>query len=867
MRTGDIKPPKRPVKLLRFFLKKEYLEEIEGDMEEIFYENVERLSYRKAKQIYTAEMLKLFRPVLIKHLGNIRPLNQFSMFKNYFTVSIRGLMRNPLNSFINIAGLAMAIGICILGYGFARWTYSTDQFHKLKDEVHLVTFFTDRDGVAMQQGRTPRPLGEMLRQDFTHIKNVCRVEDRNVVIKHGDIVYNEKIRFTDPSFLQMFTFPLEYGTASSLGDINSVIISKEMSEKYFGGENPVGQTLLVKFDNDHDKEFKITGVAKEFPLAKTIAFNFLVNFENLKASDPGYDFHDWSALVNATLIQVNPADLSTVAQGMDKYRKMQNEAVTEDWAVSSFSFEPLATLHERAGNIKDDISRSSGDNYKSVIYIAIVGALLLVLASLNYINIAIVSAARRLKEIGVRKSIGATQRVVIVQFLTENIVVTMFALAIGIFIGGIGFIPWFESLNNFDMGFRFTDPNLWMYLPAFLILTGIASGAYPAFYISRFQVVGIFRGAVRFGTKNPLTKIFLCVQLIFACIFITTAVMFTSNALYTVNRSWGYEQGEAMYALMPDQLSYEELAAAMSQDPNVVSVSGSVHHLGKSHKTTVFHTPEHEYEADELDVEPSYFQTMGIELKDGRFFNTHENSDKQSVVVNETFVNSMGWTDAMKQVFKVDSVQYQVIGVVKDFHSYSFYQKVRPTFFRVADKSDYRYLSMKVKDGSQLAAYDGLQSNWKRLFPETPFSGGFQEDVWGGYLEFILVHGKVWRMIASVAVILAVLGLYGLMTLNVDGRVREFSIRKVLGASVKNIGTTITRQYIVLLAVALVVGGPLGHFIGKTIISLAYAYHMPIDTLGVTISVCLLVLVLVAMVLTQVQRIFKSNPVEGLKVE
>jgi len=867
MTPGDIYPPQWPLRLLRLFLKKEYLEEIEGDMEEIFAENVEQLGDKKAKRIYIVEMLKLFRPVLIKHIGNIRVLNQFSMFKNYFQVSLRGLMRNPLNSFINVFGLAMAIGMCILCYGFAHWTYGTDQFHKNKNEVHLVTFFTDRDGVEQQQGRTPRPLGELLRQDFTHIKNVCRIDDRMVVIKNGDNVYNEKVRFTDPSFLDMFTFPVMYGTASSLSDINSIILSKEMSEKYFGAENPVGQTVLMKFDKDHGKEFKVTGVAQEFPLAKTIAFDFLVSFDNRKSADAGYDVHDWSSLVNATFIQIDPSDLPTIVQGMDKYRKMQNEAVTEDWAASSFGFEPLATLHERAGNIKDDVSRSSGDNYKSVIFMAIVGGFLLVLACLNYINIAIVSAARRLKEIGVRKSIGATRRVVIVQFLTENVVVTFFALMIGLFIGGIGFIPWFESLNSFDMGFRFTDPNLWIYLPAILLVTGIASGAYPAFYISKFQVAGIFRGTVKFGTRNPLTKIFLCVQLILACVFLTTAVMFTRNSLYLADRSWGYEQDEALYALVPDHSSYEELSAVMSRNADVVSISGSVHHLGKSYKTTVFHTADHEYEADEFDVEPNYFQTMGIPLKEGRFFNTQDGSDKQAVVVNETFVKNMGWDDATKKLFKIDSTQYEVIGVVKDFHSNSFYTRVRPTIFRVAGKDDYRYLSMKVRNGSQLEAYQSLQSSWKELFPETPFAGGFQEDVWPGYFEFIKVHGKVWRTLATVAVLLATLGLYGLMTLNVAGRVREFSIRKVLGASISSITSNISRQYIVLLTIALVIGAPLSYFLTRFVIDIAYEYHIPMDTSGVIFAIASLLLVLLATVSTQVRKVFRSNPVEGLKVE
>jgi ABC-type antimicrobial peptide transport system permease subunit len=225
-----------------------------------------------------------------------------------------------------------------------------------------------------------------------------------VVVKSEDNVFHERIRYTDPEFLDLFTFPLKWGAAKSLADLNSIILSEKMAVKYFGEKNPVGRRMLVKFDQGRSKEFKITGVAEDFPQARTIGFDFLVNFQNLRASEPGYDFHDWKAFVHATLVEVdNPVHLKSIKQGMEKYRKLQNEAVQKDWAISSFTLEPLATLHERSEVIRDDISRSSGDNYETVIYLFVISVSLLALACFNYINIAIVSAAKRLREIGVRK--------------------------------------------------------------------------------------------------------------------------------------------------------------------------------------------------------------------------------------------------------------------------------------------------------------------------------------------------------------------------------------------------------------------------------------------------------------------------------
>jgi putative ABC transport system permease protein len=790
------------------------------------------------------------------------------MLKNYFKISLRSLMKNPLNSFINVFGLAAAIGICIFAYAFARWTYSTDQFHEHKNTVYLTTFFADRDGTQQQYGLAPVPLAEMMRQDFAQIKKVCRVEDRNVVVKYQDRVFHERVRFTDPEFLEIFTFPLKWGIANSLSDGNSIILSEDMSVKYFGEENPIGQTILVKFDQDRSKAFKITGVGKEFPKAITIAFDFLINAENLRYAEAGFNINNWNTFVKATFIQVdNPSDLISIGKGMDKYRKLQNEVVNTDWAITSFAFEPLATLHERSGEIKDDISRSSDDKYKSIMYLSIISVLLMALACFNYINIAIVTAAKRFKEIGIRKSIGATRGILIVQFLLENITIIFIALFLGLLLAMFFFIPGFESMWHFNMGFKLNDANLWIYLPAILLLTSIASGIFPSLYISKFQVIGILKGSVQFGKRNPLTKILLGFQLILSCIFITSAVMFTQNTNFLAQRSWGYSQADALYAVVPNLAGFEKLSARMAQHPDVLSISGSAHHLGKSHDLAVLHFPDREYEVDQLPVDAKYFETMGLKLKEGRIFNDHQGSDRYAGVVNELLVENMGWTNSIGQTFRIDSAEYTIVGVLKEFHHLSFSNVVRPMIFTVADKENFKYLSLKVGSGAEIKTYKALQSTWAALFPETPFEGGLQQDVWGNFFESIKIHRSVWTVFAIIAVLLAGLGLYGLMTLNVAGRVKEFSIRKVLGAGINNLVTLIIKQYALLFTVALIIGAPVSHILIKLLLEASYVYHMPITYSGVAFASGALILVLLITVSTQINNVSKSNPVDGLKVE
>ncbi len=749
-------------------------------------------------------------------------------------------------------------------YSFMEFDYTIDDFHENKHEVYLTTFYVDRDGTERQFGLSPTPLGAMLEKDFTHIKKVCRVEDFGTIMKYEDKVFNQTVRYADPEFLEMFTFPLKWGQASSLEDMNSIIFSEQMSIKYFGDENPVGKNILLKF-GDRRKTFTISGVAEPFPLAHAIDFDFLVNFENIYTTHPDYDLNNWRGFVNATLIQVeNPTDLQVIEEGMEKYRTLQN-GVREDWPISKFEFVKLADLHNRSGDISSDIS--SGVEDEARLILPIIGMFMLLLACFNYINIAIVSAAKRLKEIGVRKVIGANRRLVIIQFIAENIFVTLFALILGVLIGAFVFLPWFNNLFNINLGLRLTDANLWIFLGSILLFSGIASGIYPAFYIAKFEVVKIFKGSVQFGKKNPLTKIFLGFQLILACITITCGVIFTQNTTYQAKRDWGWQPDSFIYIRVPDQSAYDKLSSAMMQNSNVEDVYGSRNHLGRSSITRVIDTPERQYEITEIAVDANYTEAMGLELIDGRLFRDRFESDKQAVVANELMVQSMELKDPIGSIFKIDSVQYEIIGVVKDFHLYSFYSEIRPTMFRVAEEEDYRYLSIKVMGGKEEETYKDLEAKWAEFYPEDPFNGGYQEDVFEFYFEEIGNHAKFMKAVAFIAVMLAALGLYGLVTLNVTGRVREFSIRKVLGAELANIASNITKQYVLLFAIALSLGAPISFFLMEALMDAVYEYHIPMTVSGVMIAVVLLIFVLLATVSTQVGKVSKANPVDGLKVE
>ncbi|HZY80593.1 MAG TPA: ABC transporter permease [Cyclobacteriaceae bacterium] len=858
--------PKIPHAFFKWYCRSERYEELHGDLEEFFYERIEKSGLRKAQFGYWIDVIRCCRPYAWRKLSSSRVFNNGSMFRNYFKISLRSLAKNPVSSFINVFGLAVAIGITLLVYSFMEYDYSIDQFHKNKNEVYLTTFFADRDGDTSQYGKTPRPLGEMLKADFKQIKSVCRVEDRRVVLKQGDNIFHEVVRFADPEFLQMFTFPLQWGDSRSLADQHSIILNHDMSVKYFGTENPVGREMLMVLNDTIKKVFTVAGVAERFPKSHDIEFQFLVNFENLVVTDPSYDKADWSEFVSATLLQLNtPDEIDAIRSGMDKYRKLQNLAAP-DWKISSFAFEPLVTLHERVARIKDGIARD--ENVEGRMGMPIIAVFMIVLACLNYMNIAIVSAARRLKEIGIRKTIGANRLKIMVQFLTENIIVTCFALVTGIALCAFVFMPWFVNFSGWPLELKLLDQNVWIFVGVLVFFTGIASGIYPAVFISKFDAVKIFKGSQQFGRKNPFTKVFLGIQLVVACITMTCGVVFTQNHDYQTNRSWGYDEETGMYTAVPDQAAYEKLKAAMLRNPGVLSVSGSEDHIGRTSSRTLIHLgADRHYEVDQFAVDASYFETMGLQLSEGRIFQPYSENDRRAVVVNEYLVERLGLDHPIGTQLELDGLKYEIIGVLKEFHHRNFFQQINPTIFKLADEKDYRFLSLRVEQSSKENVHAALIKEWTSLYPDMPFQGGYQEDVWSGYFFYVGRSQTFTNVIACIAVLLASLGVYGLVALNVSGRMKEFSIRRTLGAGIGHIFSVIVRQYRLLTVTALIAGAPLSYWFAEAYLKMLFAYPMPIDYSGVAIAMGLLLIVLLAVISTQLKKVVTTNALTELKSE
>ncbi len=787
------------------------------------------------------------------------------MLKNFLRTAARNLLKNPLSSFINVFGLALAIGVCMVAYAYLSMEFGMEEQHAKRDKVFMLLSEVDRDGEADWYGISPAPIGPKLRADFPQIANTTRIRDRGVVVKRDANVFQESVRMVDPSYLHMFDFDMTAGSRESLQQINSVVLNQRMAEKYFGKNNAMGETIQMRFPGGEKALLTVTGIAQITTFSTCLEFDFLANYNLLDQVEPDFKTTDWSENISATFVELdNIGDLDFITKNMDNYRGPVNSA-QPDWQIQSFDFESLATIYERSNDIRWDIS-SESDNEGRVI-MSVIGLMMLILACVNYLNIAVASATKRLKEIGVRKVVGASRWMLVAQFITENLLLSGIALVTGIILAKTLFLPGLSDL--FAVEFRMDVFNLqfFIYLIGMLLTTALASGAYPALYISKFQAVSIFRGRLRFGKNNLLTKIFLTIQFVLAIITVVCGITFTMNTQWQYERPWGYEKDESIYVQVPDDASFETFRNELAEDSRIKSVTGGTNHLGAYLASSILEFPDRKVETYKLDVEANYIETMGIQVIQGRALRSGYESDKQAVLINETFASNMGWEEPLGKTFRYDSASYTVAGVMKDFHYYSFWSFIRPVFLRVVDEN-YNYLVARVADPKQLiATFEHIENTWATTFPELPFRGDYQAQLYQDYFRNVQGHRVLMISIAIIAMILSCFGLYGLVSLNVAGRRKEFSIRKVLGARLKALAGAVSSHFLIFLALALLIGGPISYFLIGQLLDVVYIYHMPMSVFPVVAAILLIVVTVILTISSHILKVTTDNPVDGLRTE
>ena len=554
-----------------------------------------------------------------------------------------------------------------------------------------------------------------------------------------------------------------------------------------------------------------------------------------------------------------PGEVETIRKKVKDYAAISN-AAQPDWQISDFNFVPVSKIYFASNNIRWDISRNS-DNEGHLV-LGIIAFLLLLLACLNYLNIAITSAVKRLKEIGVRKVIGADRSRLVAQFMIENILISGIALGIGLLIGMFLFMPGLNNLFGADLGTReVLTLEFVLFVSGTLLLTAILSGAYPALYVSKFQVVSIFKGKTSFGKKNKMAKFFLTLEFIIASVAVSCGIIFTLNTNYQRNLSWGYDQESLLLMRFNDADQLNRMESELAKIKSIESISAGEHHVGKALSSSLIEFPSKKLEAKRMDVDESYLKTVGIEIKSGDPIAEY---DKTGVLINESFVKEMGWENPIGETFRYDSTLHTVKGVVNDFHYYSFWNEIEPVFIRVAKEEKHAFLVIRTQPENTIPLYEEIEAKWAETFPDEPFSGEYQTQSFDNFFRNTNGHMVLMLWVAGIALLMTCLGLYGLVGLNISGRKKEFSIRKVLGAGNMSLARSVSSHFYIFLSIALILGIPISYFLVDGLLSMIYTYPMPLNFLPVIGSAALIVITIIVTILAHLASLVKQNPTEGL---
>ncbi len=860
-------PPRWAERFLRWYCNPRYHEEIEGDIYELFDRRIETQNEKTAKLKFIWDVFRFFRWSNIKRSNSKSiKMNRLVLFRNYLKLGFRNMQKNMVSSAINIIGLAVALGITITTFVFIDLQFSMDQYHTKKDRIYQITNYVEEEDGTEIWGDSPMPLGPALAKDHASIEDYCRIEFANANVRYGDNVFEEFFSFADPAILHIFDFPILYGNRDVLKDKKNVVISREMAIKYFDNQDPIGKELAFKFPDGTIKRFVVGAVLAKEPYNAMMTFNFLLSIDNFFDLKPE-EKYGWEYLTDATIVLLRPdSDIKDLDASFDRYQKLQ-VASNPEWKVESFLPISWTEISLRGYEIVSPVS--GGSHPAGRLALSVISALLLFMACFNFMNISIASSTKRLKEIALRKAMGGVRQQIVHQFLVENVLQCIFALVLGTLLAYFLFVPGFDALiPPLDIQFRSGNPlTMVIFFASLLVGIGLLSGAYPAFYISKFQPIAIFRGNEKLGSSNLFSKILLGFQLFFAFQTIVGSLLFLDESRYNARRDWGYDAGNTFSVSVQSTEQYQKLRDAIEGHDGIVAVSGGTGNISRGMPARSFEYLDKQFRMRLLKVDDDYFETAGVRLLDGRFLTDNTSDQTSGVVINETFAEQMGWEDPVNKTFVFDSAKHTVVGLVQDFHYYSLYFDIEPVMFKGFADAKARYITIRTKPG-RMEEVDGfLKSKWLDITPYEAYDREFQEDVLDDFYQENTANMTIIIVITICAAMLACLGLYGLLAFNIQKKLKEFSIRKVLGANPKSIASIAGKQYSWIVGIAFVIGAPVGILLMSSLINSIYPDPRGVTPFPFVVSFLLIVSTLTITVAGQVRKAVRVNPATNLRSE
>ncbi|MCB0542958.1 MAG: ABC transporter permease [Saprospiraceae bacterium] len=812
------------------------------------------------------------------------------MIQNYLRIAFRNLWKTKGITLINIAGLSAGMACFALLLLHVNDEFSFDRFHANKDHVYRVLQHSRsaNGDPAHDDAYMPMPLGPAMQADLpdvTHYVRFCDWGDQ--FVRSPRQTAKLPVLYADPQIFEVFTFPLRYGNSgTALSELNSVVLTEHMAQQLFGEENPTGKTLDIKVMDDFEP-FLVTGVAQNLPSNSSIRFGILCSYARHAATKWGKrNEGNWNRSSYQTFVALRPGsglsgDSARLQQFWNKYypdqeANMRNEGRWKgEGPPMSYRLQSLKNMHTEPGVFA---SGAPAFNPRYGWILLGLGGLVLLIACINFTTLAIGRSAGRAREIGVRKVIGAFRRQLVGQFLAESLLLSAISMILAI---GLAYLllPALNELTDKQLHFDLSQyPELGWMFPALTLLAGLLAGAYPALVLSGFRPLEVLRSKFRVAGANIFTKSLVSVQFILSVGLIACTLVMVRQLQYLLTRDPGFNKANVMIVNAEDtdaKQLYPRFRAAVAGQPGIAGIAASELSLGAGTgwNQNGFSYNGEPKEVYEYFVDPDYIPVLGMELLAGRNFDYAYSTDTlNAIVINESMMRDFGWTldNAVGQPlrgFRGDSGNDPVvIGVVRDFNYLSMHGQVQPMMFHMfSDYAPYQ-IFVRLQAGRIAEGIAAAETAWKDLSPELPFQYAFLDENLSNFYISEARWSRIVGYAGALAILLACLGLFGLAALAAVNRTKEIGIRKVLGASIFSITGLLSKEFILLVLIAIAVATPLAYWVMAMWLR-DFAFRIDVQWWVFALAGLASIGVALLTVGFQSYRAAVANPAESLKSE
>ena len=791
------------------------------------------------------------------------------MLLNYIKIAFRNLFKFKAFSVINILGLAIGMTCCFLIFLWVLDELGFDRFHENYRTIARGTFNVINDNGESQSVWGPTPLGPTILEEMPEVVNATRfLPGANSSLFYNNESFAEKIIWTDPNFFEIFTFPVFDGDIkTALNEPTNLIITRRIARKYFGtDENVIGKVL--KMSNKWD--YKVKAVIENIPANSHLDFDVLAPFSTLKYAN--WQMDNWTRSNCLTYIQFQEGvNIDAFNEKISGY--VESKMTNFTYSVK-LSFQPLSRVHLYSDFKGDNIRLG---NITHVYILSIIAIFILLIACINFMNLSTARSANRVKEIGIRKVVGAHRSHLIAQFYGESIFLSVLGLGVSI-VAVMILLPYFNNLAAKQLNLDLTgDWQTIIGIIGITLLTGVIAGSYPAFFLSSFKPARVLQGSSRGTAKSIiLRKVLVVLQFSLSVLLIISTATVHSQLQYIKNKDLGWDRENLMIITMKNyQLlgkKHDTLKNELIGHPGVLDVTVTSQNPTNMEFATIGFNWRGKNPDDQIlihinSVTIDYPKTMGLKIKEGRDYDPNIVSDRAgAILLNETAVKTMGFEKPLEETVSIGKFKLKVIGVLYDYHFQPAHQKIEPMIITTSNQIRGGNTLIRLHPDRMAETIGFVKKVWEKVNPDQPFDYHFVDEDYDRLYRAESQLGMLLNVFAGLAVFIACLGLFGLASFTTEQRTKEIGIRKVLGAPVVNIIALLCKDFLKLVLIANIIAWPLAYYAMSSWLQ-DFAYRVGISWLIFLVAAVLSLLIALFTVSFQTSKAAMANPIKSLRYE